>query len=336
MQARITAIIVVVALLAAACGSSNGTDGENAGGGSSVIISGSSTVEPISARVAEAFKADNPNVTVSVEGPGTGDGFKKFCGGETDISDASRPIRDSEAETCAAAGIDWIELYIAIDGISVLTSTDNDVHQCVTFSDLYALVGPESIGFTRWADATTLAQEVGGTTGEGVYVDQNLVVTAPGEESGTYDSFVEIVLEATAEIRGEEAFARPDYTASANDNVIIEGIAGSRYSLGWVGYAFYSNNEDRVAALQVDDGESGCVTPTAGSIADGSYPISRPLFIYVNANKLESNAALVSFVDYYLSDAGLVSVGDAGYVELQDYAPTRDSWDNRVTGRVFS
>ena len=330
---RIGLAVIGLALLAAACGSSSAASETDANSGNSVIVSGSSTVEPITARVGEAFKASNPDVTVSVEGPGTGDGFKKFCAGETDISDASRPIKDSEAETCAANGIEWIELLVAIDGISVLTSTENDLHACLNFGDLYALLGPESIGFSTWADASSLGQEVGGTPE--VYVDQDLVVTAPGEESGTYDSLIEIVIEDTAEQRGQEAFARPDYVASANDNVIIEGISGSRYSLGWVGYAFYASNTDRVNALEVDGGH-GCVVPTADTIANGSYPIARPLFFYVSVNRLEDNPALESFVDFYLSDEGLDAVGDAGYVELQDYGPTRENWIDRQTGRVFS
>ncbi len=334
----IIAVVAAFALVAAACGSPEDTPtggGGEAGLSGSVIVSGSSTVEPITARVGEAFQNANPNVAVSVEGPGTGDGFAKFCAGETDISDASRAIKDEEAETCAAAGIEWIELYVAIDGISVLTSTENDLHSCLTFGDLYSLLGPESTGFTKWADAGALAAEVGGTSGADVYVDQDLTVTAPGEESGTYDSFIEIALEDIADERGQEPVTRPDYTASANDNVIIEGIAGSQYSLGWVGFAFFAHNMDTVNALEIDGGD-GCVAPTEESIADGSYPIARPLYFYVNATELDENPALAPFVDYYLSDAGLAEVANANYVSLTDYQPTRDNWNNRVTGRTFS
>ena len=172
-------------------------------------------------------RTHNPGVGLTVEGPGTGDGFKKFCAGETDISDASRAIKDSEIEACTEAGIDFIELYVAIDGLSVLTSPENDKVSCVTFNDLYALTGPESTGFTTWSAAAGLAQEIGGVSATN-YFDEDLVITGPGEESGTYDTFVEFVIEDLAEERGQDAASRPDYVASPNDNVIIEGIAGSQ------------------------------------------------------------------------------------------------------------
>ncbi len=332
---KLAVLLATVALVASACSSdgdeetatTSASGGDGAAG--TLLISGSSTVEPVSALNAEAFRALNPEIGITVEGPGTGDGFKKFCAGETDISDASRQIKDSEIEACEAAGIEFIELRFAVDGLSVLTSVANSAVSCLSFTDLYALLGPESLGFRSWADANALAGELEGTTAP--YPDAELVVTAPGEESGTYDSFVEIVLEDTAEERGQDAVARPDYTASANDNVIIEGISGSDTSLGWVGYAFYLANEDKVAALEVDGG-GGCVSPTPETIADGSYPIARPLFIYVNKAKAESNPALAGYVDFYLSEEGLANVDQAGYVRLDDYAPVREIWNSRTTG----
>lgn len=335
----IIASFAAIALVATACGSSsddttaNGGDGDGSSG--TILISGSSTVEPISARVAEGYSNDNPGVGITVEGPGTGDGFKKFCAGETDISDASRAIKDTEAEACTEAGIEWIELYVAIDGLSVLTSLDNDLASCVTFNDLYALSGPESTGFGKWSDATDLAQEIGGVSATN-YFDEDLAITGPGEESGTYDTFVEFVIEDLADERGQDAATRPDYVASPNDNVIIEGIAGSQYSLGWVGYAFFAENTDKVAALEVSNGESGCVSPTEESIGSGEYPLSRPLYVYVNAQKVADNRALALFVDYYMSDDGLAEVSNAGYVPLADYGPTQDAWANKVIGRTFS
>ncbi|NND01891.1 MAG: phosphate ABC transporter substrate-binding protein PstS family protein, partial [Acidimicrobiia bacterium] len=302
MRTRHIATIAALALVAAACG--GGDDGSSASNGDdssgTIFVSGSSTVEPISALNAEKFKTDNPNVSITVEGPGTGDGFKKFCAGESDVSDASRPIKASEAEDCATNGVEYVELQVAVDGLSVVTSTANTAVSCLTFHDLYALVGPESIGFDKWADANDLAAELGGTSGP--YPDANLVVTAPGEESGTYDTFVELVIEDMAEQRDQFPASRPDYQASANDNVIIEGISGSDTSLGWVGYAFYIENTDQVKALAVDDGESGCVAPSAETIADGSYPLARPLYIYVNTTKAEEKVELASFVDFYLGD----------------------------------
>ncbi len=342
MKRKLTTIaaIAAFALVAAACGGGNSDTTTAASGGGdglsgTILISGSSTVEPISARVAEDFSKANPGVGLTVEGPGTGDGFKKFCSGETDISDASRPIKDKEIDACKEAGIEWIELYVAIDGLSVLTSPENEKASCVTFNDLYALTGPESTGFGKWSDAANLAQEIGGVSATN-YFDEDLVITGPGEESGTYDTYVEFVIEDVAEERGADAVTRPDYVASPNDNVIIEGIAGSKYSLGWVGYAFYAENTDRVKALEVNNGESGCVAPSADTIASGEYPLSRPLFIYVNANKVVDNPALASFVDYYVSEAGLAQVSNAGYVPLADYGPTRDAWTNRIIGRNFS
>lgn len=330
-------MILGLALVAAACGGDDSGDNGNdttttadGGGGGlsgSIFVSGSSTVEPISARNAEKFSAANPAVTIAVEGPGTGDGFKKFCNGESDISDASRAIKDSEAEDCAANGVEYVELRVAIDGLSVLTSTNNDAVSCLDFNDLYALIGPESVGFNNWSDANDLGAELGGT--HAPYPDAPLVITAPGEESGTYDTFVEFVIEDLAKERGQEEAARLDYVASPNDNVIIDGIAGSDTSLGWVGYAFFVENQDKVAALAVDDSESGCVDPTPESIADGSYPLSRPLFIYVNKAKAAEKPELAAYVDFYLSDDGLASVGETGYVALADYSETRDAWANR-------
>jgi phosphate transport system substrate-binding protein len=323
------AVIIALALVAAACGGDDSGDGGdgNAGGSGSIFVSGSSTVEPISSRNAAKFSDLNPGVTISVEGPGTGDGFKKFCEGQSDISDASRAIKDSEAADCAANGIDYVELKVAIDGLSVLTSTNNTAISCVDFHDLYALIGPESLGFDNWSDANDLAAELG--AGHAPYPDAPLVITAPGEESGTYDTFIELVIEDLADERGQEEAARLDYTASPNDNTIISGIAGTDTSLGWVGYAFFVENQDTVAALAVDDGESGCVRPNADSIADGSYPLSRPLYIYVNKAKAAEKAELADFVDFYLSETGLATVGETGYVALADYSDTINAWNSR-------
>ena len=333
---KLAALLAAVTMIMAACSASSDETTTTAGGDGdgtltgSITISGSSTVEPVSALNAEAFRGLHPEVGISVEGPGTGDGFKKFCAGEADVSDASRQIKDSEVEDCAAAGIEFVELRFAIDGLSVLTSVDNTAVSCVSFADLYALIGPESIGFSSWSDANGLAGELDGTSSP--YPDADLVVTGPGEESGTYDSFVEIVLEDLAADRGQGAATRPDYTASANDNIIIEGISGSDTSLGWVGYAFFLANEDKVAALEVDGG-AGCIGPTAETIADGSYPIARPLFIYVNKAKAEESPALTAYIDFYLSEDGLASVDQAGYIRLKDYTPLHEIWDTRTIGK---
>jgi phosphate transport system substrate-binding protein len=331
---RVTALLLALALVAAACGDDDAATDGGSGSSGSIAISGSSTVEPISARVAEMFAGMYPDVAISVEGPGTGDGAKLFCEGALDIADASRPYKDSEKEACAANGIEFTELVVAIDGLSVLTSPENDAFECLATSDLYAVLGPESIGFTSWSDANDLAAELGAANAP--YPDADLVITAPGEESGTFDTFVEFLIDGVAggedyaETRGADTI-RPDYVASPNDNVIIEGVAGSPYSLGWVGYAFYSANQDRVKALAVDAGE-GCIDPTPDTIADGTYPFSRPLFIYVNNEAARTKSEVAAFVDLYLSEQGLAAVDDTGYVRLADYGPTLAAWEAAKAG----
>jgi phosphate transport system substrate-binding protein len=334
---RILAGAITLAILAAACGdddssddaaSADAVDSDSAGG--SVFVSGSSTVEPISIRVGElALDESGGELKVTVEGPGTGDGFKKFCAGESDISDASRPIKETEAEDCAANGIDYVELEVAIDGLSVLTNPNNSAVECLDVPSLYALLGPESEGFGNWADATELGAEVDAS---GPFPDAPLDVFGPGEESGTYDTFVEFAIEDLAVERvGEDSvYTRADYSSSGNDNFIIEGIAGSDTSLGWVGYSFYAANTDSLKAIAIDAGE-GCVLPSEESIADGTYPFSRSLYIYVNTAKAAENPAVASYVDLYLSDAGLATVADAGYVDLpaDRIAATQEAWSSR-------
>ncbi|MGH2740483.1 MAG: phosphate ABC transporter substrate-binding protein PstS family protein [Actinomycetota bacterium] len=327
---------LALGIVAAACGSDGGTDTaantEPALTGN-LFISGSSTVEPISALVAELFNEENPGVAISVEGPGTGDGFELFCNGETDMSDASRPIEQEEIDACAKSGIEFTELEVALDGISVLTHPSNEAVTCLNNADLYALLGPESEGFENWSDANQLGQEVGGSAAP--YPNASLDVTAPGEESGTYDAFIELTgLEDIGIEQGlsedDAATTRPDYQASGNDNVIIEGIAGSESSLGWVGYAFFEQNQDVVKAIEVDGGD-GCVAPTFESIADGSYPLSRSLYIYVNNAKAAEKPELQAFVDYYVSDTGILSaVEQVGYVPLPSdrIEATRGTWES--------
>jgi phosphate transport system substrate-binding protein len=301
-------------------------------------------VEPISTAVAKLFAESRPSLAIQIEGPGTGDGFAKFCSGETDISDASRPIKQAEIEKCAANGIDFVELQVAVDGLSVVTSASNDLVDCLSFADLWLLLGPDAIGRDNWKDANKSAQELetllGGKFGaiHAPYPDAPLAVTAPGEESGTFDSFVEIVMgKVGKELGAEDTLPRPDYTASPNDNVIIEGISANPTSLGWVGFAFVEENLDKIKPLAIDAGK-GCVEPTPDSIATGEYPIARSLYIYVNAKKAQSNAAVADFVDFYLSDAGLAVIGVGGgkvpFVRLtdSDLEETRAAWTGRRLG----
>ena len=338
----IVGLMATFALVAAACGGGNDDEGaelagqasdsgsqdassQDSGGSVSgrVTLSGSSTVEPISVRVAELFEDVAPDVQVTVDGPGTGDGFKLFCEGETDISNASRAIKDSEAADCADAGIEWVELRVAIDGMAVMTGEGNPV-DCVSFNDIYGLVGPESTGFGSWSDAGSLGLATSNLP------DADLDIYGPGEESGTFDSFVEIVLEHIAEERGQDATTRPDYNANADDNVIIQGIQSSDTSFGWVGFAFAAHASG-VKLLQVNGGD-GCVGATADTIASGEYPVSRSLYIYVNKASAQDNPAVTAYVDYYMSDDGLgTAVSEVGYVNLTEDAKsaTRSNWASR-------
>jgi phosphate transport system substrate-binding protein len=342
---RSLALLVPLLLLAAACGDGENDSGSGTsedGGGESVSgevdVTGSSTVEPISTAVAELLQEENGDVTVNVDGPGTGDGFEQFCNGDADITDASRAIEQEEADACQQNGVEYIELKVGFDGLSVLTNPANEDVTCLTFADLYALVGPESEGVGNWSDAQALATELGSTT---ELPDASLDITAPGEESGTYDSFIELALGDIAEERvaagsiseDQAETTRPDYQASADDNVIIEGIEGSDTSLGWVGFAFAENAGDQVKEIEVDGGD-GCVAPSADAIADGSYPLSRPLFIYVNKAEAEDNAAVAAYVDFYLSEEGITSVEEVGYVALPDdqLSHTTTAWEDRTPG----
>ena len=335
-----TALVLgaAAALLLAACSSPSASGQPTGGGGVSgeISVSGSSTVEPISNSVAEKFQDANPDFDFVVEGPGTGDGFAKFCKGQTDISDASRAIKDEEVQACADNDVEYVELPIAFDGLSVITSAENSAIECLSFLDLYALLGPESENFETWADANSLAAELAAELGtdygasHAPYQNAPLAITAPGEESGTFDSFVEIAVGRIAGARDQDATTRPDYTASANDNVIIEGIGGTASSLGWVGLAFADSAGDQIKEIGIDKGD-GCVGPSAETVSDGSYPIARPLFIYVNLGRAAANAAVVAYVDFYLSDEGIASVAEVGYVDLpaDQLAATRSAWDAR-------
>ena len=301
--------------------------------GGEVFVSGSSTVEPISIRVGElAGEMSGGDLKVTVEGPGTGDGFAKFCAGETDISDASRPIDEEEIAACEESGIEYVELEVAIDGLTVATNPANEAITCLDIPGLYALFGPESEGFENWSDASELATEVGSAYAED-FPDAPLDISGPGEESGTYDTFVEFAIEGVAEEQGlpeEEWVTRADYSASANDNLIVQGIEGSESSLGWVGYAFYVNEQEAMKGIEIDAGE-GCVAPTTETISGGTYPFSRSLYIYVNKAKAEENPAVASYVDLYLSEEGLATVAEAGYVDLpaERVTATQEAWAGR-------
>ncbi|HEX9375412.1 MAG TPA: substrate-binding domain-containing protein [Actinomycetota bacterium] len=333
------AVLALIVVMTACGGGDNGGSGGTppSGGGAvtgSVKISGSSTVLPISELVAEEFNADNPDVQISVDGPGTTDGFVLFCKGQTDVSDASRQIKDEEIQACKDGGVNYVELEIGLDGITVMTNPANDAVTCLSKADLYSLISPESEGFKNWSDANALDKELGG---DGAFPDVPLDLVGPGEESGTWGSFIELALKDIATERGAaDDTTRKDYQSSANDNVIIQGVEGSDSSLGWVGFAYAEENAGNVKILQVSpatdasgQGSPDCVEPTTDTISDGSYPLSRSLYIYVNTDKLAGNDALKAFVDFYMSDTGIVDgVTQAGYVNIPDdrIQATRDKW----------
>ena len=309
--------------------------------GGTIRISGSSTVEPISSFVAAAYSADN-DVTISVDGPGTTTGFELFCNGDTDISDASRGIKDVEVENCAAGGVDPVELKVGIDGLAVIVSQQNDSIQCFNFNDLYAIFGIESDPLRTWEDVSAFAAELGSETAD--WPSGDIAITAPGDESGTWGSFIEITLEDIQEARAEAGNVDPEaepytrqpgdlYVASPNDNVIIDGVANNPNGIGFVGYAFAVNNADRVRMVPIDGGDGVCIGPDEETVAANTYPISRDLFIYPAVDRVDAasdsyNAAVAPFVDYYLSDEGIQNVSAAGYVQLAPEAleETRAAW----------
>lgn len=269
-----------------------------------IEIDGSSTVFPVSEAVAEEFHKIHPDVRVNVGVSGTGGGFKRFTAGETDISDASRPIKDTEAQSAADNGIEYYPLRVAMDGLSVLVSPDNDFVECLSVKQLKAIWEPSS-AVSNWNDV------------DPAFPDKKIVLYGPDTDSGTFDYFTE-------EVVGEVQASRADYTASADDNVLVQGIAGGRYSLGYFGYSYYAENADKLKLVSVDSG-NGCVTPTSETIENGTYaPLSRPLFIYVSKQSLE-RPEVKAFVEFYLDNAAELAQ-EVGYIRLgeAEYAANRD------------
>jgi phosphate transport system substrate-binding protein len=293
---------------------------EPAGGGEieladgDVFVTGSSTVEPISIRVGElANEMSGGGLAVTVEGPGTGDGFATFCTGGADIADASRAINDEEIAQCEENGVEYVELEVAIDGLTVATSPANEAITCLDVPALYALVGPESEGLANWSDTSELATEL-----ESAYAadfpDAPLDINGPGEESGTYDTFVEFAIADLAEERGQDEATRADYSSSPNDNLIVEGIEASESSLGWVGFAYYAAEQERMKAIEIDGGD-GCVAPSVETAQDGTYkPLSRPLFVYVKQASFDK-PEVHAFVEYLIDNAATIAE-ETQYVPL--------------------
>ncbi|RMG25470.1 MAG: PstS family phosphate ABC transporter substrate-binding protein [Armatimonadetes bacterium] len=312
--------VLVAAVLGTACQGGGSPSGSDSGGGSanlsgSIAIDGSSTVFPISEAVAEEFQAKYPNVRVTVGISGTGGGFKKFLNREIDISDASRPIKPSEVELAQKNGVEYIELPIAFDGLSVLVNPQNDWVDHLTVAELKKIWEPGST-VKKWSDIRPNWPNV------------EIKLYGPGHDSGTFDYFTEA-------INGKEGAARQDFMASEDDNVLVTGIAGDKYALGFFGYAYYVENKDKLKVVPIDGGD-GPVTPSIETIMDGSYkPLSRPIFIYVRAD-VASRPEIQEFVKFYLTE-GKSLVQEVGYIPLTDelYELALKRFQNGVTGSVF-
>ena len=288
-------------------GSGSGSGGESASG--EVVADGSSTVEPLTAAAGELFQMDNPDVNVSVGTSGTGGGFEKFCAGDTDISNASRPIKtdeDAEGPACKKNGIDYTELQVANDALTVVVSAENDFITCLTTDELNKLWAPESEGkITTWDQINP------------DFPSEEIELFGPGTDSGTFDYF-------TDEINGEEGASRSDYNASEDDNVLVQGVSGSPNALGYFGYTYYEENADALKAVEIDSGE-GCVAPSAESAQDGSYvPLSRPLFVYVSNQAYADKPQVQAFVDYYVEN-------DTEIAEQAQFIPLSDEQRTALT-----
>ncbi len=283
-----------------------------------IEIDGSSTVFPITEAVAEEFGAVAPGVRVTVGISGTGGGFERFCNGETAISNASRPIKGSEQEACAANGIEYIELPVAYDGIAVMVNPENDWVQCMTVEELKLIWEPAAQAtITSWNQVRA------------DFPDAPLSLYGPGVDSGTYDYFTQAIV-------GEEGASRGDFTASEDDNVLVQGITGDINALGFFGLAYYEQNQDKLKLVAIDDGSGECVLPSAETVNNGTYqPLSRPIFIYVSKAAAE-RPEVDAFVRFYIENAAVLSA-EVGYVSLPqtiiDLALER--FDERIVGTLF-
>jgi phosphate transport system substrate-binding protein len=277
-----------------------------------IVSDGSSTVGPLTQAVAEEFNAQAPNVQTSVDISGTGGGFKRFCAGETDVQNASRAIEDEEIKTCAESGVDWYEFEVAYDGVTVVTNKENTWLTCITTDDLKRLWQKENPANT-WADLNP------------DYPAETVALYGPGTDSGTFDFFVETIL-------GEDDI-REDFTPSEDDNVLVEGVAGDVNALGYFGLAYYEANQEVLNAVAVDAGDGTCVAPSPETGQDGTYaPLSRPLFVYVNADSLQ-RPEVQEFVRFYLSQAATLAP-EVGYVASPDesYVEDMKSFEAALSG----
>lgn len=284
----------------------------------SIAVDGSSTVYPISLAMAEEFQIVNPDAQVTVGFAGTGGGFERFCAGETQISDASRVIEDDEVSNCEAAGIPFIELPIAADALTVVVNPENDFVECLTTEQLTQIWSAGG-GVSNWSDVNS------------DWPDEPIQLFAPGVDSGTFDYFNEAII-------GDDNEIRQDFSPSEDDNVLVQGVQGNEYAMGFFGYAYYAENPDTLKAVEIDNG-NGCVAPSAEAVVDASYePLSRPLFIYVSQNAVDNTPAVADFVNFYLSPDNRELIDDTGYVSYDDaiVEAVQARFDERVTGSAFA
>ncbi|PWH20467.1 MAG: protein sphX [Anaerolineae bacterium] len=284
-----------------------------------ILVDGSSTVAPITMAVAEEFQKEYPEVRVPVGISGTGGGFKKFCNGETDISDASRPIKESEVELCKQNGIEYIELPVAFDGLAVMVNPSNEFVSCLTVEELKKIWEPAAEGvITNW---NQIRPE---------FPNQPLSLYGAGVDSGTYDYFTQAIV-------GKEGESRGDFLPSEDDNVLVQGIAGDPNALGFFGLAYYEENKDKLKLVAIDNGDGNCVLPDIETVANGTYqPLSRPLFIYVNRARVDQKDEISTFIAFYLQKADEL-VLDVGYIPLtpEIYQLAQQRYDKRITGSIF-
>jgi len=295
-----TLFLAVFSAIMIACGGKTTKDTQLAQGeltlSGTIKIDGSSTVFPVTEAVAEEFRSVAPKVKVTIGISGTGGGFKKFSRGETNLSNASRPIKDKEMAACAESNISYLELEVAYDGLAVLVNPKNDWVDSFTVAELKKIWEPAAQGaIMKW---NQIRPE---------WPNEEIHLYGPGVASGTYDYFTKAIV-------GKSGSSRGDYTASEDDHVLVQGIAGDKYSLGFFGLAYYSENKDKLSLIGVHNGTE-VVKPTLETVSNGTYkPLSRPLFLYVNSTSVASKE-VVTFVDFYLENAGALSK-DVGYIPL--------------------
>jgi phosphate transport system substrate-binding protein len=314
---KINFLLIGCIFLAYSCGNKSGSGSELTG---KIEIDGSSTVYPIMEAAAEDFRALHPKVRTTIGVSGTGGGFKKFARGETDMNNASRPITKAEAEACSNNNIEFIELAIAYDGIAVVVHPNNNWVDKLTVAELKKMWEPEAQNvIKRW---NQIRPE---------WPDREIHLFGAGVESGTYDYFTEAIV-------GKSHSSRGDFTASEDDNVLVQGISTDELALGFFGLAYYEENADKLKLIPIAmDEDADAIKPTMESVRDGSYlPLSRPLFLYIKKEST-NREEIKSFVDYLLNDAQ-ETIKEVGYIPLEDdtYDLVRKRYDNQTTGTIFS